>query len=206
MSDTQRALYIKCCPLKSCLSLQLYELFLGNRHRPAATKWRSYFLYHYWPIQRTYLLPPQAHIEHIGMKGEWQQKTNTAWTRFIYPSRRVHSYCTKGPKQWLAVSSGWIPLPKYPDNMYPCDSWKKTKQWSNLCLQSGQRHSVWNLRKQTVLFFLAINLAWFLRGHYKLSIYGPMEEMYGKTSWYKYPADISNCLLFKHPSQYLLQV
>ena len=64
-------------------------LFLGNRHRPAATKWHSYFLYRYWPIQRTYLLPPQAQIEHIGMKGERQQKTNTAWTWFIYPSRRV---------------------------------------------------------------------------------------------------------------------
>lgn len=49
----------------------------------------------------------------------------------------IDSYCTKRQKQSMAVLSGWIPLPKYLDTMHPCE-----KQWSNLCLQSGQRHSV----------------------------------------------------------------
>lgn len=36
----------------------------------------------------------------------------------------IDSSRTKVQKQSMAVLSGWIPLPKYTDNIYPCDSCK----------------------------------------------------------------------------------
>lgn len=108
-----------------------------------------------------------------------KQKQNP-WTRFICPSQRAQGNSVaptlqtehlkfidvhwsllykRDQKQSLAVLSGWIPLPKYLDT-YPCDSWKK--QWSNLCLHSGRRHSVCEIYvNKRYCFCTEINLAWF---------------------------------------------
>lgn len=76
------------------------------------------------------------------------------------PLKCIDSYCTKGRKQSLAVMSGWIPLSKYPPICVL--GIVENKQWSNLCLHSGRRHSVCEIyANKRYCFCSETHLAWF---------------------------------------------
>lgn len=133
-----------------------------------------------WAFSRhvqTRAAPPHAHLH---THTHWDKRsgtttTNTPWTcegtgrqrgpppRHFKPGRPlkcIDSYCTKGRKQSLAVMSGWIPLSKYPPICVL--GIVENKQWSNLCLHSGRRHSVCEIyANKRYCFCSETHLAWF---------------------------------------------
>lgn len=119
-------LYSEHCPFKLCLSVRLlrtlplfyehfrrcssYRLALTCRHElrpstPTATQgWKEQDNKSKLPLNTVYLSLAEGTGKRRGFKP-------SIWSSLMC----VDSSCTKGLKQSLAVMSGWIPFPKYPD-------------------------------------------------------------------------------------------
>lgn len=144
VSLTKQRAFVRC-PFKSRLSVQLYELFPFFYKLPFPQLQQVFLLLQL--LTYTVCITVSHIHTHTGIKGAGKQKQTPlehslfilagghremVWPQHFKLNYRVpwgerslmciDSNRTKGPKQSLYVLSGWIPLSKYLDNMYPCDT------------------------------------------------------------------------------------